>query len=183
MGIFNRSKPDVQKLKKEGDIEGLIRALGSTDGDTVKYSINAVSEIGELAVEPLARAVADNDNNIRVGAAEALGRITGDGIAVLRGGLVQIVNSRATELTGYREHSLVGKQFVNFVSPKFKEKVLKRYKKRISHEQVLSKYEIEILTKDARSIPVEIEASLIEHEGRPADLVILKEINEPKEDR
>ncbi len=182
MGIFNRFKPDVEKLKKERDIEGLIRALGSTDGNTVKYSINALAEIGDPAVEPLAHAVKNNDNNIRAGAAEALGMITGQGVTVLRGGLVQIVNSRVTELTGHREHSLVGKQFVNFVSPKFKEKVLERYKKRISHEQVLSKYEIEILTKDARSIPVEIEASLIEHGGRPADLVILKEIEGRKEE-
>jgi PAS domain S-box-containing protein len=176
MGIFNFLKPDVEKLKKNRDVEGLIQALESNDGDVLELSIKALVEIGEPATEPLFHAVADNDNNIRRGAAEALGRISGEGVAILRGGLVQVVNSRVTEITGYGERSLVGKQFVNFVSPKFREKVLNRYKKRISYEWAPSKYEIELISKDGANIPVEIKASLIEHGGRPADLVIMKTI-------
>ncbi len=103
-------------------------------------------------------------------------------MAVLRGGLVQFVNSRVTEITGFRERSLVGKQFVNFVSPEFREKVLNRYKKRISYEWAPSKYKIEIISKNGENIPVEIKATLIEHGGRPADLVILKEIEGRKEE-
>jgi PAS domain S-box-containing protein len=182
MGIFDRFKPNVERLKKERDVEGLVKALDSKEGDIRKDAMNALEELDELAVEALVHIINESDTDIRLNAAEALGNIRKVGVAILRGGLVQIVNSRVTELTGHMEHSLVGKQFVNFVSPKFKEKVVERYKKRISYEQVPSKYEIEILSKDGSAIPVEIEASLIEHGGRPADLVILKEIERLKED-
>jgi PAS domain S-box-containing protein len=182
MGIFDFLKPDLEKLKKDRDVEGLIEILERKDKNALEHSIKALVEIGDSAVEPLFHAVEDNDNNIRMGAAEALGKITGEGVAILRGGLVQFVNSRVTELTGYRERSLVGKQFVNFVAPKFKEKVLERYRKRISYEQVPNKYAIEIISKNGENIPVEINATLIEHGGRPADLVILKEIEGRKEE-
>ena len=178
MGIFDFLKPDVERFKKERDIDGLIKALDSKNADLRKSAMKALEELGELAVEALHHLMEDVDNDIRMSAAEALGRIRKVGVAILRGGLVKYANTRVFEINGFSEREVIGKRFANFVAPKYREKVLERYKKRISYEWVPGRYEIEILSKDGRTIPVEIKASLIEHGGRPADLVVLQVIEE-----
>jgi PAS domain S-box-containing protein len=50
----------------------------------------------------------------------------------------------------------------------------------MSGEVTPSNYEIEILAKDARRIPVEISASQIEYGGKPADMAIIRDITERK---
>jgi PAS domain S-box-containing protein len=180
MRVRDFFKPDVGKLKKNRDVKGLLKALDHKDGEVQKEVITALEELGDFAKESLIHVIQDYDSDIRIYAAEALGRIKKYGVAILRGGLVKFVNKRVTKINGYPKRSLIGKQFINFVSPTDRNKVIERYKKRISYEWVPPRYEIEILSKDGINIPVEINASLIEYEGRPADLVILKVIENLK---
>ena len=56
-----------------------------------------------------------------------------------------------------------------------------RVKKRLKGEAVPRRYEIDILSKDGSTIPVEINASLIEYAGRPADMAIIRDITERRQ--
>jgi PAS domain S-box-containing protein len=173
MGILDFLKPDVEKLERNRDIEGLIKTLAHRNRDIRKQAIKSLITIGEPAFEQLYQAIEDNDNELRKTASEVIGMINGVGVAILRGGLVKFCNSKVPEMTGYNKRELIGKQFIKFVAPEHKETVLKRYKKRISFEWAPERYQIEILSKEGGKIPVEIKASLIEHEGRTADLGLL----------
>jgi len=79
MGLFDR-KPNIEKMEAKRDVKGLIKAL--KDWRVVDEAAYVLGEIGDKrAVEPLIKALEDEDRNVRWGAAEALGYI-GDKRAV-----------------------------------------------------------------------------------------------------
>ena len=103
-----------------------------------------------------------------------------DGIVIIQDGLFKFVNSKMVEMIGFSLEEVLGKSFIDFVSPEYKELVMDRFKKRMSGEEIPSNYEITGLAKDGRKIPVEINASRIEYEGRFADMAIIRDITERK---
>lgn len=70
-------KPDVEKLKKKRDINGLIKALEYQDDAQVR--IGAAKALGQLrntsSINPLSQALLDSDLSVRKAAAEALGQL------------------------------------------------------------------------------------------------------------
>jgi len=90
----------------------------------------------------------------------------GNGIAIAQHGKVKFANTKLLELFGFTLEETLEKQFIDFITPKSQELVMEQYKKRIAGEQIPNRYEIELYTKDGRKIPVEINASLIEYEGK-----------------
>ena len=103
-----------------------------------------------------------------------------DGVVIIQDGLISFVNSRMTNITGTPPAESIGLPFVDFVSPKYQTFVADNYRKRIKGENAAGRYEIEILTKEGTCIPVEICASAIEYEGKPADMVVIRDITERK---
>ena len=82
MAIFDR-KPNVERMKKKEDINGLIKALNYQKDPSVRYAIaSALGEIGnEQAVKPLIAALKDQDWQVRRCIVTALAKI-GDERAV-----------------------------------------------------------------------------------------------------
>jgi PAS domain S-box-containing protein len=103
-----------------------------------------------------------------------------DGIIIIQDGVLKFVNPTIVKMTGISREESIGRPFTNFISPEFKKIVMERYKKRLFGRAVPRKYEIKIISKDGSRTPVEINASLIDHEGRPADMAILRNITERK---
>ena len=104
-----------------------------------------------------------------------------DGIIIIQDGVLKFVNQKSAEITGFSINEAIGRPFISFVSPKCRELVLERYRRRLNGESVPDRYDIEILAKDGRKIPIEVSASLIEHEGKLADMAILRDITDRKE--
>ncbi len=104
-----------------------------------------------------------------------------DGIVIVQDGRLKFVNSMMAEITGFKITDAIGKPFIDFISPDFKGFVLARYKRRMAGEDVPNKCEIGIISKDGKNIPVEINASLIEYDGRPAEMAIIRDITERKQ--
>lgn len=103
-----------------------------------------------------------------------------DGIIIISSGLLEFANSRMVELTGFSINEVLGKPFIDFLAPEDRMLVMGRYKRRMAGEKVLSRYEITIISKDGKGIPVEISASLIEYQGKPADMAIVRDVTERK---
>jgi PAS domain S-box-containing protein len=103
-----------------------------------------------------------------------------DGIIIIQDGLVKFANSKMVEMTGFSLDEATGKPFLEFVSPEYRSTVMQSYQKRTSGEEAPNNYEIEILAKNGGRVPVEINASQIEFEGRPADMAIVRDITERK---
>jgi len=70
------------------------------------------------------------------------------------------VNRAAEKLSGYSRHEIAGKHFGDFVVPEYAHEVRENWKKKLEHAGETS-YEIEIITKQGRRIPVEVNSRLI----------------------
>jgi HEAT repeat protein len=77
MGIFGTFfKPNIAKLEKKNDVEGLIRALEYEDNDVRKAAAKSLENIGDTrALEPLIDRLKDKDINVRYYVAQVLGEM------------------------------------------------------------------------------------------------------------
>lgn len=73
MGLF---KPNVKKMEKKKDVEGLIKALEHKNKGVRRNAATALGRLGDAdAVEPLIKVLNDKDFYVRGDAAKALGEI------------------------------------------------------------------------------------------------------------
>ena len=103
-----------------------------------------------------------------------------DGIVMLQDGVMKFVNTASLEIVGYTPEELPGIDFLKMVTPEDREMVMKRYADRMAGKEVPSIYEIALIRKDGITVPVEVNATFINYEGRPADLVVIRDITERK---
>jgi PAS domain S-box-containing protein len=103
-----------------------------------------------------------------------------DGIIIIQDGILKFINTASIDLVGYKPEEIKGAYFLDFIAPDYRELVLKRYNDRLEGREAPSIYEIEILSKEGKRLPVEINAARINFEGRPADLVFIRNITERK---
>ena len=104
-----------------------------------------------------------------------------DGVAVIQDGVVNFVNSAATDLFGYSLEEVMEKSFLEFIPANSRKSVQKRYTDRMAGKPAPSIYEIELLKKDGSTVPVEVNAGRVEIEGKSADLVFIRDITERKQ--
>ncbi len=103
-----------------------------------------------------------------------------DGIVIIQDGLLKYLNPKMTTLTGYSGEEAIGNPLINFLSSQFRNKISEIHKKRMAGEEVPASYEAEIISKNGEKVPVEINASCIDYEGRNASLAIIRDITERK---
>jgi PAS domain S-box-containing protein len=103
-----------------------------------------------------------------------------DGVAILQDGRIVFTNKRGTEITGYPREEAIGLSFEKLVSEEYKQLTKERYERRMRGEIVPSQYEIELVAKTGNRIPVELSATRIQYQGRPADLLIVRDVRERK---
>lgn len=103
-----------------------------------------------------------------------------DGIAIIQSGSITFANPKAAEIFGYAPKSLTGTMFLELVAPSDRPLVKDRYQRRKNGEDVPSVYDITMLNKAGQPIAVELNAGIISFEGRPADLIFIRDISERK---
>ena len=103
-----------------------------------------------------------------------------DGIVLLQDGLIKFVNSSMTAFTGYSVDELLNRPFVEFLADDQIEKVREIYRKRMNNEAVPSIYESAISHKNGTRLETEFNAGVTTYGGKPADLVIIRDIRERK---
>lgn len=103
-----------------------------------------------------------------------------DAIFVLQDGRVRLANSRALEIGGVLAEELENIHFAEYLHPEEKEKVLDRYQKRLKGEKVLNMYPFRMINRQGEVVWVEVNAVLIEWQGRPATLNIVRDITSQK---
>ena len=104
----------------------------------------------------------------------------GDGVALVQNGLLIFVNEKIPKLTGYPKEHFLGQPFTKLVAPEYVKLVEDRYYKRMKGEDVPQIYEVEALSSDGERIPIELNATRINYHGKPADLVIMRDLRERK---
>ncbi|HVM40377.1 MAG TPA: PAS domain-containing sensor histidine kinase, partial [Acidimicrobiia bacterium] len=76
-------------------------------------------------------------------------------------------NSAALTLTGYGEEELRRITVADIVAPEHLERAAGMIQAKVEGEAEATRYELEIVTKDGRRLPVEVSTRLIRHRGQP----------------
>jgi len=91
------------------------------------------------------------------------------------------ISDKLEKRLGFTREELLGRNFltVTIVTKKSKVSLIKNLAKRMAGMEV-TPYEIEALTKDGEKIPAEVNAAKIVYKGKPADMVVFRDITERK---
>jgi PAS domain S-box-containing protein len=104
-----------------------------------------------------------------------------DGVVIIQDGKIVFANKKAApKIVGYSRGELIGLPLEKVVDEKHLQLVMERYMQRLRGEKVPPTYEIELIAKTGERVPVELSATPINYQGRPADLVIIRDITERK---
>ena len=94
------------------------------------------------------------------------------GVVIIQDGVIRFANSKFAAITRFEKEELIGKRFVQLISPEWK---------LLFEINENPEYEIEILSKDGEKIPVEVSVSLIEFNDAPAEMAIVRDISEQRQ--
>jgi PAS domain S-box-containing protein len=103
-----------------------------------------------------------------------------DGITIIQDGLVKYVNQRLAEMRGETVEQIIGTPFTDYVHPDELPQTAARYERRMAGEDVPPIYEMVLRHKGGSKVYAELNAGLITYQGKPADLVIVRDISERK---
>jgi len=161
----------------------MIRVDGATvivEGRGVKTTIN-----GRPAIQVALRDITEQKRSVHAlreseEKYRTLINRANDLICVIQDGVIKMCNPRLPELWGGPGDEIMGRPFTDFVYPDALPRLIDIYKRRISGESAPSLYETTLMHKDGSRSFVEVNAGVIVYEGRPADLVIVRDINDRK---
>ncbi|UCG00716.1 MAG: PAS domain S-box protein [Candidatus Heimdallarchaeota archaeon] len=104
-----------------------------------------------------------------------------DGIAIVQDSLIKYINPSLARITGYTAEELYNTPIMNYIHPDLVHEVINRYEGRMAGESVSPIYETKLVLKNDRLLEIEVNAGIINYQGKPADLAIIRDISERKQ--
>lgn len=104
-----------------------------------------------------------------------------DGIVIIQDGLVKYVNPRLAQMRGQSIEEIIGARFELYIHPDERPAINERYSRRIAGEEIPNVYETVLVRQDNSKVLVELAAGIVSYEGKPADLVVVRDITERKQ--
>jgi len=103
------------------------------------------------------------------------------GLLVVENAKVRFANRAFLNLLGYSAEEVLGRSYVDFVAPEFRERDLKYHLARLAGEPAPEEHETRLLHKNGSTLTVMVRARLSEWDGRPASLAIITDITALRE--
>ncbi|MFH2049335.1 MAG: PAS domain S-box protein [bacterium] len=101
-----------------------------------------------------------------------------DGITIIQDGVVKFANTRLVEMWGGTVEEVLETPFANHIHPDQLPAIVERYQQRMAGEDIPPMYETVLLSSDGSKVYVEISAGVIAYLGKPADLVMVRDVTE-----
>jgi PAS domain S-box-containing protein len=103
-----------------------------------------------------------------------------DGITIIQDGRVIFANQRLVDLWGGTSEEVTGASFTDFISTNTRHKLVEYYQQRMSGKAIPTTYETQLQRKDGGLVEAEVNAGVFIYQGKPADLVIVRDITARK---
>jgi PAS domain S-box-containing protein len=84
-------------------------------------------------------------------------------------------------ITGYSKEELTGMPFVNLLPAKYRKAFLRSHKRKMSGETTRGLFEVAIVRKDGKEIPLEITSAYTTYKGERVNVAFIRDITERKE--
>ena len=99
-----------------------------------------------------------------------------EGICIFQDGLTRFINPYAQNIMGYPPETLLNSSFIDYVHPDDRELVIDNHFKRLVGQDVEQNYPLRIIKKDQSILWVRVTGVLIDWDGRPAVLALLRDV-------
>ena len=99
-----------------------------------------------------------------------------DGVVIIQDEILSFINRSMAKILGYTVEEMMGRPYQDMLAPESRDFVIRRYRLRLAGEKVPSFYEARLLAKDGTIKDVEISAGIIQYQGKPASMVIIRDI-------
>lgn len=163
-------------IRRGGKVVGIQTILWDiTERKEMEEKLRQYSEQLEELVQKRTEELLESERRYSVLVEEA-----SDGVVILQDGRIVFVNKRGPKIIGYSREELIWLPFEKLVNEKYRQLARERYERRLRGEKVPPTYEIELISKTGERVPVELSAACITYQGRPADLLIVRDIRERK---
>jgi PAS domain S-box-containing protein len=106
--------------------------------------------------------------------------LASDIIAVYQDEKLRFVNSRVTQVLGYTTEEVIDQPMHAYVVPEEVPKLQEYYKLRIIGDDVPWFYESVFIHKEGYKVPVSMSVGRVIYEGRPASMIIVRDITQKK---
>jgi len=167
-----RSNP-IRQGKKVVGFQTILRNI--TERKKMEEKLRQYSEQLEGLVQKRTEELLESEKRYSVLVEEA-----SDGVVILQDGKIVFVNRKGPEMVGRSKDELIGLPFERLVDEKYRQLTKERYERRLLGERVPATYEIDVIPKTGEHVPVELSATRIHYQGRPADLLIVRDVRERK---
>ena len=192
IGQFFLEKPDQEFFRRQASTYGFeeasyLDALSSVPivkEETLPAILNFLTNFAEMVAKM------GLDRKKQLEAQEALRESeekyrqlvenAGECIFVAQDGRLAFHNPKTEELIGYSKEEIAFRPFTDFIHPDDQNLVLERHKQRLRGEELPDIYDFRVVRKSGEVRWVELNAVLIEWEGRPATLNFLSDITSRK---
>ncbi len=191
--IFSREEADVYQAKdrevfktgKPSLNEEMQTIKGKVHVISTKKSLYIDKESGARFIVGIIRDITDykrveEDLKESESLYRSLFELASDGIVIIQDETVRYANPQIARLLDVPIQNLSGAPFLRYIHPDEKEIVGRRYKERMTDGFVPTRYETILINRSGGKICVEISASKIEFNRKPAILAILRDITERK---
>ncbi len=101
-------------------------------------------------------------------------------IAIVVDGIIRFSNSAFNSIFGYEKSEIDGMKLTMFSPPECLDEVVDRYRRRMAGEKLSPLWETTLLHKNGTRVLVESSGGYIRFEGKPADLIFIRDITERK---
>lgn len=99
-----------------------------------------------------------------------------DGIAIVQDKKFKFINPRLPEIIGYSQDEILHVPLSSIITTVELDKLIERHERRLAGENIPALSETRLKHKDGRVVFVELNAGIIPYDGRPADLIIARDI-------
>lgn len=101
-----------------------------------------------------------------------------DGLILISDSLIRYSNKVFAQMIEYSVDEIINLNIEVLIAPNYRKIVLERYDKRLKGELVPPQYEIELVTKTGKIIPVLINTGLVSSSNEKLEFVIIKNLSE-----
>ena len=104
-----------------------------------------------------------------------------DAIFIVQDNVIRFCNSSLLKISGYPMEEVMGKPFLRFVSTKDRERITQIHQMRQQGKEMPRRYEAAVVSRGGALVNVEINVADYSFQGRPAYLIIMRDITERHE--
>jgi PAS domain S-box-containing protein len=104
-----------------------------------------------------------------------------DGILIIQDGVVKYVNPHLAQMRGQSTDEIIGSRFDAYIHPDERITISERYRRRLAGEDVPATYETVLLRVDQSKVYVELSVGMVTYEGKPANLIVVRDVTERKQ--